>query len=149
MSYTVPGCSSTREYRVEAHRTASLTSGEPSSEGLWSMSMAEGSRLTGTLAVPDAVEMLLMAVAAALLSGTEEAATLLHLALAAVEVHVYAVMRSGGTCPLTVNYDLTLDSNEPETRLVQLHEELRQASTVLQLIARGTLLNGRMHTRRA
>lgn len=112
------------------------------------MSMPAGSTLTGTMAMPDAVELLLMAVAAALLSGTEQAATQLRLALSAVEVHVHAALRTHGACPLTVDYDLTLESGEPETRLAQLHEELRQTSTVLQLISAGTLLNGRMHTRR-
>ncbi len=147
MLYSVPGQSSTREYRVEAHRTASLTTGKPGSDGHWWMTVPAGSRLTGTLAEPDAVELLLMAVTAALLSGTEEAAALLHLALAAVEVHVYAVLRSHGACPLTVDYDLTLESNEPDTRLAQLHEELRQTSTVLKLVSAGTLLHGRMHPR--
>ena len=145
---SVAGRGSMREYRVEARRTASLAPSGSGQGGHWWLSMPTSQRLADTLAMPDPVELLLTSVAAAVLCGAEEAAVILDLALAAVEVHVYGVLRDHGPCPLTVEYDLTLESDEPETRLVQLHEELRQGSTVLKLVAAGTLLNGRMHPRR-
>lgn len=140
-----------REYRVEARRTASVTHGQIGQPGRgprWWLSKPTGSQLTETLSQPDPVELLLTAVAAAVLAGAEEAALLLDLTLDAVEVHVYAVLRSHAACPLTVDYDLTLESAEPEARLALLHEELRNGSPVLRLVAAGTLLNGRMHPRR-
>lgn len=140
---------SIREYRVEARRTASAAPGPPAHGHGWSLSMPSSRRLADTLMVPDPVELLLKAVAAAVVTGTEEAAALLDLVLEAVEVHVYAVLRDHAACPLTVEYDLTVESDVPETRLVQLHEELRQGSAVLKLVAAGTLLNGRLHPRRA
>lgn len=149
MSHSVLEHTSTREYRVEAHRSARFAPEASGVNGLWSMSMPEGSRLTGTMTTPDAVELLLMSVAAALLAGSEQAAGQLQLKLPAVDVYVHAALRTHGACHLTVDYDITFVSNEPETRLAQLHEELRQTSTVLQLVSAGTLLNGRMHTRRS
>lgn len=142
------GHGSIREYRVEARRTASTTTRQPGQGDRWWMSMPAGARLTDTLALPDPVELLLTSVAAAVLAGAEEAATLLDLALAAVEVHVYAVLRTHAVRQLTVEYDLTVESDESDARLVQLHEELRQGSPVLRMVAAGTLLNGRMHPRR-
>jgi hypothetical protein len=140
---------SIREYRVEARRTASTRVSQPAHGHRWTLSMPSGGRLADSLTVPDPVELLLKAVAAAVVAGTEEAAALLELALDAIEVHVYAVLRNHAACPLTVEYDLTVESDVPEARLVQLHEELRQGSAVLKVVAAGTLLNGRMHPRRA
>ena len=145
---SVAGHGPIREYRAEARRAASGTPGQHGRGDRWWLSLPAGSRLTDTLGMPDPVELLLTSVAAAVLAGAEEAAARLDVVVAAVEVHVYAVLRSNhAACPITLEYDLTLESDEPEARLVQLHEELRHGSPVLKLVAAGTLLNGRMHPR--
>lgn len=138
-----------REYRVEARRTASGTIGaSPTYDHRWWPTAQVGDRAAaGRTAIPDPVELLLTAVAAAILAGAEEAAALLTFALTTAEVHVYAVLRIHASCPLTIAYDLTVDSEESEARLVRLHEELREQSPVLRLVAAGTMLNGRIRHR--
>lgn len=145
-----------REYRVGARRAASGVLNLSGVDGRRRPSMAGGVPAPGAgggaavdpPAESDPVVLLLTSVAAAVLAATDEVAAVLHLVLAAVEVRVHGVLHDRAVYPLSLDYDLTLESDEPEGLLAQLHEEVRQGSAVLRVVSAGTPLNGRMHLRR-
>jgi uncharacterized OsmC-like protein len=91
------------------------------------------------------IELLLAAVAGGVLSGVEQAATVLSFQLASASVEVCGVCGGQHATPgLAVEYDLTIETAETDGRLVQFHELVRHADALLHLGDAGAHLTGRV-----
>jgi uncharacterized OsmC-like protein len=75
------------------------------------------------------VELLLAAVAAAVLGGTEHAVVALHFRLLDATVSVRG-RHEGAARALAIEYDLLLATDEPDARLLQFHEVVRRSDSV-------------------
>lgn len=100
--------------------------------------------LDGRADALSSVELLLAAVAAALVAGAERAVEALAFQLDGMTVRVGAA-RGGPTQTLVVEYDLVIDSAEPDRRIAQFHERVRRAIDVTELAHAVTPLSGRVH----
>lgn len=129
---TMPGRVS-YEYRMVARHGASDQDGTRATE------LASPGRDGGQ----DAIELLLAALAADVLSGVARLAPALRIVTGTVEVTVSATRRSDAT-PLALSYDLAVATDEPESRLRQLHESVRRSGAVLRLVISATPLTGRV-----
>ena len=98
-------------------------------------------------APPDPTELLLSAIAAGLLAGTSHAARELGFRFRDAAVRVRGVYTGGAAPSLAVDYDLTIDSDETDGRLVQLHERIRRSESVLRLGEACAHLTGRVRRR--
>ena len=94
------------------------------------------------------LELLLAAVAGGVLAGVEQAAATLSFHLAGASVEVCGVC-PGHATTLAVEYDLSVETDETDGRLVQFHEHVRHAEGLLRLGALGAHLTGRVRRRRA
>jgi uncharacterized OsmC-like protein len=128
----MPGRAS-NEYRIVARHGAS------DQDGTRRMELAPPSREVAR----DAVELLLAALAADVLSGVARLAPALRIVTGDVEVTVSASRRSAAA-PLVLSYDLAVATDEPESRLRQLHESVRRSGAVLRLVTSATPLTGRV-----
>ena len=96
---------------------------------------------------PDAIgpaELMLTAVAAAVLGGAEQAAIALSFDLTEAVVTVRGRYNQAAPLTLGVEYDLAIGSDEPDRRFLQFHEHLRGSETVRRLGAGGRELNGQL-----
>ena len=93
---------------------------------------------------PAPVELLLAAVAGGVLGGLEHAATTLAFHVGAAVVHVHATYAGDTTRGLSVSYDLAIDTDESDGRLVCLHEQIRCSESVRRLGAAAAHLAGRI-----
>jgi uncharacterized OsmC-like protein len=87
------------------------------------------------------VELLLAAVAGAVLGGTEHAVVTLRFRLLDATVSVCG-RHEGASRTLAIAYDLLLSTDEPDARLVQFHELVRRSDSVQRLGAVGRELTG-------
>lgn len=90
------------------------------------------------------LELLLAAIAAGVLGGAELAAEALSFHLAAVEVRVRGTHLADVPPTLFVEYDLGIVTDEPDGRLLQFHERVRQSDSVQRLGAATSGLSGRL-----
>jgi uncharacterized OsmC-like protein len=89
-----------------------------------------------------AAELLLASVGAAVLTETEQAATAMSFPIASASVQVRGVHRSDASQAQTVGYVLTVGTDEPEHRLMQLHERVWRAVNLVPLGAGAQLTGG-------
>ncbi len=93
---------------------------------------------------PGPVELLLTAIAGSLLGGVEHATTALSFQLTAAEVRVDGTYGTTGARTLTVEYDLAVQTDEPDGRLLQFHEHVRRSESVQCLRTAGAPFSGRL-----
>jgi uncharacterized OsmC-like protein len=94
-----------------------------------------------------AVELLLAAIGASVLAAAEHAAEAMSFALAGASVVVRGCDSSNPARALTFAYDLTVGTDEPEHRLLQLHERVWQRVHVLPFARTPAHLSGRIRRR--
>lgn len=90
------------------------------------------------------LELLLAAVAGGVLAGVEQAVARLAFRLGGAAVEVCGVFGGQTTSSLAVEYDLTLDTDESDGRLVQFHELVRHGDALVCLGSAGAHLTGRV-----
>lgn len=129
-----------REYSVTASRTNERASEARARAVVIPLDTASGAR-EDTLC---AVELLLAAVGAAVLAEAEHAAVAMSFALAGARVHVRGVKPDNTARALTADYDLTVDTDEPEHRLLQLHERVWQRVNLAPFAGTAAHLSGRI-----
>jgi len=96
---------------------------------------------------PDAfnpAELLLAALSACMLKGIERVTPLLKFSLRGVEVQVHGVRQDVPPKMESIDYEIIVDTDEPERRLELLHENVKRYGTVFNTIAPGTQLSGRL-----
>lgn len=96
---------------------------------------------------PDAfnpAELLLAALSACMIKGIERVTPMLKFSLRGVEVRVHGVRQDVPPKMDSIDYEIVVDTDEPERRLELLHENVKKYGTVFNTIAPGTQLSGRL-----
>lgn len=94
---------------------------------------------------PDAfnpAELFLAAIAACMIKGIERVTPMLEFQLRGVEVKLHAVRQDAPPLIVSVDYEITVDTEESEQRLALLHTNVRKYGTISNTVARATPLNG-------
>jgi len=87
-------------------------------------------------------ELLLAAVAACMIKGIERVTPTLHFKLRGIEVQLRGVRQDSPPKMASIEYRLTVDTDESDRRLELLHENLMKYGTVYNTLAAGTALSG-------
>ncbi len=87
-------------------------------------------------------ELLLAALSACMLKGIERIAPMLTFELRSVEVRVHGVRQDVPPRMERIDYEIQVDTDEPDRRLELLHENVRKYGTVFNTVAPGTQLSG-------
>lgn len=87
-------------------------------------------------------ELLLAALSACMLKGIERVAPMLKFEFRSVEVRVHGVRQDVPPRMERVDYEIRVDTDEPDRRLELLHENVRKYGTVFNTVAPGTQLRG-------
>ena len=96
---------------------------------------------------PDAfnpAELLLAALSACMIKGIERVTPMLKFSLRGVEVRVHGVRQDVPPKMESIDYEILVDTDEPERRLELLHDNVKKYGTVFNTIAPGTQLSGRL-----
>jgi len=89
-------------------------------------------------------ELLLAALSACMIKGIERVTPMLKFSLRGVEVRVHGVRQDVPPKMESIEYEIVVDTDEPERRLELLHENVKKFGTVFNTIAPGTQLSGRL-----
>ena len=100
--------------------------------------------LTGRVDALNPVELLLAALAACMIKGVERSAPMLGFAFRSVDVQLQAARQDTPPKLLTISYQLTIDTDEPDRRLELLHTNVRKYGTISNTLAAAVTLTGRV-----
>jgi len=89
-------------------------------------------------------ELLLAALSACIIKGIERVTPMLKFSLRGVEVRVHGVRQDVPPKMESIDYEIVVDTDEPDRRLELLHENVKKFGTVFNTIAPGTQLSGRL-----
>lgn len=92
-------------------------------------------------------ELLLAALSACIIKGIERVTPIIGFELGGVEVRVDGVRQDVPPKMESIRYEIIVDSDEPDTRLALLHDNVRKFATVYNTIAPGTELRGVLRRR--
>ncbi len=89
-------------------------------------------------------ELLLAALAACMIKGIERVAPILKFELRGVDIRLHGVRQDVPPKMESIDYEILVDTDEPDHRLDLLHENVKKYGTVFNTVAPGTRLGGRM-----
>jgi uncharacterized OsmC-like protein len=98
--------------------------------------------LAGRTDALNPAELLLAALAACMIKGVERAAPMLKFKFRGVEVRLHAVRQDAPPKLLSIDYELIVDSDEPDRRLDRLHTNVRKYGTISNTLAAAVPLTG-------
>lgn len=98
--------------------------------------------LAGRMDAFNPAELLLAAVSACMIKGIERVTPILQFQLRGVEVRVHGVRQDVPPRLESIDYEILVDSDESEQRLILLHDNVRKYGTVFNTVAPGTRLSG-------
>lgn len=98
--------------------------------------------LAGRVDALNPAELLLAALAACMLKGIERVAPMLKFGFRGVEVRLHGVRQDAPPRMERIDYEIRVDTDEPDRRLDLLHENVRKYGTVFNTVAPGTQLSG-------
>ncbi|WP_197722832.1 OsmC family protein [Sulfurivermis fontis] len=87
-------------------------------------------------------ELLLAALSACIIKGIERVTPIIGFELRGVEVRLDGVRQDMPPKMESISYEIIVDSDEPDSRLERLHDNVRKFGTVYNTIAPGTELRG-------
>lgn len=87
-------------------------------------------------------ELLLAALSACIIKGIERVVPILKFDLRGVEVKVHGVRQDSPPKLESINYEITVDTDESDHRLESLHTNVKKYGTVFNTVAPGTKLTG-------
>ena len=125
-------------YTVHARRTA------PAAAEAWT----KEARLTldtdpaGRADAFNPAELFLTAVAACMLKGIERVTPMLKFSLRGAEVRVYGERQDSPPRMLRVEYELVVDTDESDARLLLLHRNVRKFGTIYNTVSAALPLTG-------
>lgn len=94
---------------------------------------------------PDAfnpAELFLASIAACMIKGIERVTPMLQFDLRGVEVRLHGVRQDAPPLMVSVDYEITVDTDEDDQRLELLHKNVRKYGTISNTVARATKLEG-------
>ena len=87
-------------------------------------------------------ELLLVAVAACMIKGTERVTPTLRFELRGVEVRLHGERQDSPPKMVAIRYELIVDTDETDQRLDLLHKNVRKYGTIANTVAEATRLEG-------
>ena len=87
-------------------------------------------------------ELLLTALSACMIKGIERVAPMLTFSFRGVEVRVHGVRQDVPPRMERIDYEILVETDEPDRRLRLLHENVKKYGTVFNTVAPGTVLEG-------
>jgi uncharacterized OsmC-like protein len=94
---------------------------------------------------PDAfnpAELLLTALTGCMIKSIERVAPILNFTFRGVEVRVHGVRQDVPPKMESIDYEITIDTDESDHRLDLLHDNVKKFGTVFNTVSAGTILNG-------
>ena len=79
-----------------------------------------------------------------MLKGIERVAPMLRFRLAGATVYVHGVRQDAPPRMLRIDYELVVDTDEPDRRLELLHANVRKFGTIYNTVAAGVALTGQI-----
>lgn len=128
------------EYTVSARRVSST-------EGRAACKQAElliDTALAGRVDAFNPAELLLASIAACMLKGIERVSPMLDFSLRGVSVELHGIRQDKAPKMVRVEYEIVIDTDEPERRIELLHENVRKFGTISNTVAAACVLEGRM-----
>ncbi len=89
-------------------------------------------------------ELLLAAISACMIKGMERVAPILKFEYSGVEVKLHGVRQDVPPKMESINYEIIVATEEPDSRLELLHKNIKQYGTVFNTVAPGTTLIGKI-----
>ena len=126
------------EYTVSAWRVDASGSQASCKEATLTLDTA----LAGRLDAFNPAELLLAALSACLIKGIERVTPMLKFSSRGVHVRVHAVRQDVPPRLERIDYEIRVDTDEPDRRLELLHDNLKKYGTVFNTVAPGTNLSG-------
>jgi len=87
-------------------------------------------------------ELLLAALSACMIKGIERVTPILGFQLRGVEVNIHGVRQDAPPLMESIRYEILVDSDESDSRLDLLHENVKKYGTVFNTVFPGTQLSG-------
>jgi uncharacterized OsmC-like protein len=128
------------EYHVNAHRLDSHGSLVAAKEA----SLIADTDLAGRSDAFNPVELLLGALSACLLKGAERVLPVLGFDLRGIEVSLHAVRQDSPPKLLSIDYLITVDTDEPDNRIELLHTNIRKYGTISNTLALAVPIAGKI-----
>ncbi len=126
------------EYTVSARRV----NGSGSVANVRDAEVVLDTSLAGRADALNPAELLLAALAACMIKGAERVAPTLHFELRGMSVRLHAVRADAPPSIKTIDYEIVVESDEPERRLELLHTNIRKFGTISNTLAGGVQLTG-------
>lgn len=89
-------------------------------------------------------EPLLAAVAACMIKGIERVCPMIHFDLRGVDVKLHGVRQDNPPKLVSIDYEITVDTDETDQRLELLHKNVRKYGTVSNTLSAALALEGRV-----
>ena len=128
------------EYHVNAHRLDSHGSLVAAKEA----SLIADTDLAGRSDAFNPVELLLGALSACLLKGAERVLPVLGFDLRGIEVSLHAVRQDSPPKLLSIDYLITVETDEPDQRIELLHTNIRKYGTISNTLALAVPIAGKI-----
>jgi len=128
------------EYHVSAHRLDSHGSLALAKEA----SVVADTDLAGRQDAMNPVELLLAALSACLIKGAERVLPMLTFELRSMDVKLHAVRQDSPPKLLSIDYVITVDTDEPAHRIELLHTNIRKYGTISNTLALAVPIDGRI-----
>jgi uncharacterized OsmC-like protein len=87
-------------------------------------------------------ELLLAALSACMIKGIERVAPMLKFSLRGVDIHMHGIRQDAPPRMERIDYEIVVDTDEPDRRLELLHDNVKKYGTVFNTVAPGTDLTG-------
>ena len=128
------------EYHVNAHRLDSHGSLVAAKEA----SLIADTDLAGRPDAFNPVELLLGALSACLIKGAERVLPVLGFKLNGLEVSLHAIRQDSPPKLLSIDYLITVDTDEPDHRIELLHTNIRKYGTISNTLALAVPIAGQI-----
>jgi uncharacterized OsmC-like protein len=128
------------EYHVSAHRLdahGSLVTAKDAS-------LIADTDLAGRRDALNPAELLLAALAACILKGAERVLPVLGFRLRSIDVRLHGVRQDSPPRLVSIDYVITVDTDEPDHRLELLHTNIRKYGTISNTLATSVALKGKL-----
>lgn len=128
------------EYHVSAHRLdahGSLVTAKDAS-------LVADTDVAGRKDAFNPAELLLAALSACIIKGAERVLPVLEFRLRGLEVRLHAVRQDNPPKVASIDYVITVDTDEPDHRLELLHTNIRKYGTISNTLALAVPIEGRI-----
>ncbi len=126
------------EYKISATRRDS----SGSTAFVRDASVPLDTSLAGSNDALNPVELLLASLAACMIKGVERSAPMLGFTFRSVDVRLSAARQDAPPLILSISYEVTIDTDEPDRRLELLHTNVRKYGTISNTLAAAVSLTG-------